>query len=255
MPRTSRSERDTGSAGRPFVISHRTHGGTMPENTLVGVRAALDAGADAIELDLRATADGVLVLLHDETLERTTGDPRPVAEVTGDALAAIEVRSRPGQLPPHRVPTLAEVFATVGGAAVVVVEVKATGIETLLADAIGRARAESWTWIWAFDASVARSCQRILPAVPVSRNVGVDSVGAAGDALAILDACKRDGLSGVSWDHRLVNSDLVEATRTRELATYCWTVNEPSDIARVIDAGVDGICSDFPERVMGVLGR
>src|SRR5690606_12885318 len=130
----------------PLVISHRTNMGSMPENSLAGIAAALRDGADGVEIDVRATADGVPVLLHDATLERTAADPREVSALTLDELRAVRVLPA-GGVEGERVPTLAEALAAVGGRTVLVIEVKQAGIEGVVAEAVRTAGADSWCWV------------------------------------------------------------------------------------------------------------
>ncbi|MCK9496591.1 MAG: hypothetical protein M0R75_13995 [Dehalococcoidia bacterium] len=224
----------------------------MPENTLAGVDAAIEAGADGIELDVRATSDGAVVLLHDETLERTAGDPRPISSLTLAELR--EVRLRPAHgVPEQPVPTLAEVFARVAGRAIVVVEVKQPGIHDLVATEVRQAEAAAWTWIWAFDPGVGRACRGALPEVPVSLNTAPGVLARSGYPDTPIEIAVQEGFAAVSWDHRAVDASTVDAVRRRGLATYCWTPDTPEDIARVIEAGVDGVCSNFPDRVQATL--
>lgn len=239
-------------ARSPLVISHRTQAGTMPENTLAGVDAALEAGVDAIEIDVRATSDGVVVLIHDETLERVAGEPRAIADLTSQELREVPL------LPAHGVtgqgvPTLAEVFERVAGRAIVVVEVKQSGIHELVAAEVRRAEAAEWTWIWAFDPAVARECRRVLPEVPASLLVGPGSLVRFGFPDTPVEIAVREGFAGVSWHHSLADASMVDAARRRGLTNYCWTPDAPEDIARVIEAGVGGVCSNFPDRVQSAL--
>jgi glycerophosphoryl diester phosphodiesterase len=224
----------------------------MPENTLAGVDAALKAAVDAIEIDVRATSDGVVVLTHDETLERVAGDARAVAELTAEELRGVAL------LPAHGVagqyvPTLAEVFELVAGQAIVVVEVKQRGIHDLVAAEVRRAEAAPWTWLWTFDPTVARECRRVLPEVPASLLVAPGSLERCGFRDTPIEMAVREGFAAVSWHHTLVDASTVDAARRRGLASYCWTPNAPEDIARVIEAGVDGVCSNFPDRVQSAL--
>lgn len=239
----------------PLVISHRTQGGTMPENTIVGVEAAIAAGADGIEIDVRATADGVVVLHHDATLERTTGDPREVSAVTLDDLQAVRVQPLHQVREPQPVPTLAEALHTIGGRAILVIEIKQAGIEAQVASVVREANAEGWCWIWTFDPGVGIACRQVMPDVPVGLNTApgiLERFGYPDEPIAI---CVRHGFAAVSWNHRSVDEALVTRAQRRGLATYCWTVDEPEDIRRVAEAGVDAICTDFPDRVDAVLGR
>ena len=236
----------------PLVISHRTQAGTMPENTLAGIDAALEAGVDAIEIDVRATSDGAVVLLHDETLERVTGDTRAVSTLTLAELR--EARLLPfGDSAPQPIPSLAEVFERVAGRAIVVVEVKQAGIHDLVATEVRRAAAADWTWIWAFDPEVGRACRRALPEVPTSLLVAAGTLQRFGHADTPIELAVEAGFAGVSWHHTLVEPSTVARARRRGLATYCWTPNTPEEIGRVIEAGVDGVCSNFPDRVQAAL--
>jgi glycerophosphoryl diester phosphodiesterase len=226
--------------------------GTCPENALAGIDAALASGVDAIECDVRATSDGVLVLLHDATLERTTGDSRPLASVTAASLAAsVRVRDPFERLDPQPVPTLAEALARVNGRAVLAIEVKEADIERAVARAVREARAAAWCWIWAFDPAVARACRTILREVPVALNVGPATLERL--ELPYVELAAREGFAAVSLDHRLVDAASVEAAHRRGLAVYTWTVDEPADIERVRDAGVDAICGNFPDRIHAAL--
>ncbi len=231
-----------------LVISHRTNMGTMPENTLTGIDAARRDGVDGVEIDVRATRDGHVVLLHDASLRRTTGDPRAVADVTLDELRAVRVQPIHDHPTPEPVPTLPEVLAHIAGRCLLAIEVKASDIEDAVARAVRDAGAESWCWIWAFDPAVAVAHRRALPTVPVALNSGPGSAEQHGYASAV-EFAESEGLAAVSLHHSLIEPALVEGAHARALRVFSWTVDEPDDIGRVIAAGVDGICGNFPPRI------
>lgn len=238
----------------PLVISHRTNMGTMPENTLAGIDAALADGVDGVEIDVRATRDGHVVLLHDATLERTAGDARVLVDVNADELAAVRTRAIHG-VGPQPVPSLAEALDRIAGRAILVIEVKQRGIQEAVAAEVRAADAAEWCWVWAFDPEVGIACRASLPEVPVGLNLGRGSLeryGYTGDPVAL---AVRHGFAAISMSHDLVDEASVRATHRRGLAVYTWTVDEPSDIARVRDAGVDAICSNFPRRVEEAIRR
>lgn len=237
----------------PLVISHRTNMGSMPENTLVGITAALADGVDGVEIDVRATRDGRVVLLHDATLERTTGDARVLVDLGADDLASVRTRPIHG-IEAQPVPALAEALDRVGGQAILVIEVKQRGIQEAVAAEVRAAAAADWCWVWAFDPEVAIACRAALPEVPVGLNLSRGSLeryGFTGDAAAL---AVRHGLAALSMSHDLVDEGSVRSLHRRGLAAYTWTVDEPADLARVRDAGVDAICSNFPLRVHAALG-
>ncbi|MEE8422822.1 MAG: glycerophosphodiester phosphodiesterase [Dehalococcoidia bacterium] len=237
-----------------LVISHRTNMGTMPENTLAGIHAAINDGADAIEVDVRATADGVPVLLHDSSLERTTGDARDLASVTLAELGATRV-APPGDETspqPQAVPSLAAALAAVDGRCTLVLEIKQQDIEQAVAAVVRDAGARQWCWLWAFDPWVAAAAAEALPGVPVSllassrsaEHFGVDSPAQTAAAA---------GFAGVSLEHAMVTPQTVADAHDLDLSVYAWTVNEGEDIRRVLDAGVDGICGNYPQRIAGII--
>lgn len=228
----------------------------MPENTLAGVEAALAARADGIEIDVRATADGVPVLHHDATLARTTGDPREVSAVTFQELRdTVRVQPLYEEREPLVVPSLAEVLDAIAGRAILVIEVKQADIHEQVAEVVRRARAEAWCWIWTFDPRIGIACRRVLRDVPVGLNTAPGVLERYGFADEPVNLCVREGFAAVSWNHQTVDEAVVTSAQRRGLATYCWTVDEEDDIQRVWAAGVDAICTDYPDRVNRVLGR
>jgi len=225
--------------------------GTMPENTLAGIDAALASGADGIEIDVRATADGELVLLHDASLARTTdGGERALSEVTLAALGTVRVQDPRGQAGPQPVPTLAETLERIGGRALLVIELKEPGLEERVAALVRERDAAGWCWIWAFDPRVVEASRAALPEVPAWLNY---STPERLDGADPIEFARRAGAAGVSFNHRLITPEQVERARRRGLLVATWTVNERADLGRVRDAGVDAICGDFPDRTIQAL--
>lgn len=238
----------------PIVISHRTNMGTMPENTLAGVDQAILEGAAGVEIDVRATRDGEIVLLHDASLERTTGDPRDLADVTLEELSAVRVSPLHAYAEPQPVPTLAQTLERIDGRAILVIEIKQPGVEAAVARIVRAAGATERCWIWAFDPAVCVASRRELPEVPVALNVGPGS-GERFGFDSYLEFAERERLAAVSLAHAMVDADEVARAHERGLAVYTWTVNEPADIERVRDASVDAICGDTAAGLRLVLER
>ena len=238
----------------PLVISHRTQMGTMPENTLAGIDAAFAGGADGVEIDVRATADGALVLLHDATLERTAGDDRTLAELTLEELRALELLDPFGDAGPQPIPTLDETLTCVDGRGLLVIELKEPGLEERVAAAVRAHRAVDWSWIWSFQPAVVQAARAALPEVPAWLTCSAASPAPLGD-VDPFEFAPRIGAAGVSVQHVQATPALMDRARRRGLLVATWTVNEPDDLARVRDAGVDAICGDFPDRTLSALGR
>jgi glycerophosphoryl diester phosphodiesterase len=236
-----------------LVISHRTNMGTMPENTIAGIDAALRDGVDGVEIDVHATADGHVVLLHDDSLARTTGDPRDVSRVTLAELQAVRVQPVHGHPTPEPVPTLEAVLARIAGRCLLAIEVKQVDIEDAVARVVRAAGATAWCWVWAFDPAVASAHRRVLPEVPVALNAGPGSAERYGYP-SPTECAAGAGLAAISLHHSLIDAPTVEAAHAGGLRVFTWTVDEPADIERVAAAGVDGICGNFPPRIRAVVG-
>lgn len=237
------------------IVSHRAHGGLYPENTLLGIEASIRDGAAAIEIDVRRTLDGVLVLMHDETLQRTTGDPRPVAGVTLEELQALRVtRSSRGPTdhPPQPIPTLQDALEAIDGRSAVVVDFVLDDIADECAGLVQRLGAAEWTW---WTAHRPRLAAHLLEATPGSRSFlgwtpGDRIAHAPGEAV---DLAERHGLAGLMANHRYIDATAVRYAHTRGLSVYCWTVNDPQRMAELARMGVDGITTDHPDLLRGVL--
>lgn len=238
------------------IVSHRAAGGTHPENTLAGIRASLEVGVAAIEIDVRATRDGALVLMHDETLARTAGDPRLVADVTLEELRALRVvaTSAGGSsgYDPEPIPTLEEALRTIDGRAAIVVDFVIDEIADACADAVVRARANDWTWWTSHPPRLAAS---LLAACPGSRSFlgWTPNDGIAHAPAEAVDLAERYGLAGLMANHRYIDAAAVEYAHDRGLAVYCWTVNDAARMAELTTLGVDGLTTDYPARLREVL--
>lgn len=223
-----------------LVISHRTNMGASPENSLAGIATALAEGVDGIEIDVRASRDGAPLLLHDATIERTFGAGGPLA-----ALTTVEARAR-------GVPTLDEALAAVAGRVTLYIEVKERGLGQAVASAVRAADAAGWCWVWAFDPQAARECRAALPEVRVALNIGLE-VGERYGYTSPIEECVRSGFAAISLDRRLVTPELVREAHAHGLLVFTWTLDEPREIERVLDAGVDGVCGNFPPRIRAVI--
>ncbi len=236
---------------RPLAIAHRTAMGHAPENTLLGVRRALELGADGVEIDVQLSADGVPVLLHDQLLERTTNGAGPVGEATVEQLRALDA----GQ--GEYVPTLAEALAAVDERALLVVELKtAPGDDAeALAEStlreIASADALHWCWLWSFDSAAVAALSERAPHIvgPGARIAHLCMLPGP----EIYQRCAELGLQGVSMHYTACTAEQVAACQAHGLASFAWTANEPAEIAHLAALGVTGIVGDYPERILAAV--
>lgn len=131
--------------GPPLVVSHRACWKFASENTLDGIAACIARGVDMVEIDVRTTRDGALVLMHDETVDRTTDGHGAVADLTAAQIAALRVRSQGGgrdsTLTARHPPTLAQALAVARGKVLVNLDIKAAALDQVI-DAVEAAGAQ-----------------------------------------------------------------------------------------------------------------
>ena len=238
----------------PEVVSHRTNAGDAPETTLAGIEAAVRDGCAAVEVDVRATRDGALVLLHDETLLRTTGDPRRVDAVTLAELLALTVLDQFGTSAPQRVPTLAEALAVLDGRIAIEIDLPMRALESAIIQAVRAADAESWTWFTAHPPRDAELLRHACPAARVYLSVAPHPTWVR-DLEDGIEVAARLGLTGVNPSLGALTPSTVAEAHERGLAVGTWTVNGPEDIERALDLGVDAITTDVPARVFEAIAR
>jgi glycerophosphoryl diester phosphodiesterase len=239
---------------RPLVTSHAACKGHAPENTLPGIERALALGADAVEIDVHCTSDGVPVLLHDETVDRTTDGSGNVHELTLAQAQALDAGAR--QFVPQfrgaRIPTLRQALDLIAGRALLQIEIKQPGIEEAIAavvrDAGAVARCEAHSFYPQAVRAIRAAEPRMAAALLTDGRRVVDWDDFYGFALSL-------GAQGVSVHFSCAAPEVVRAGQLRSLTFMTWTVDDEADIDRMLDAGVDSICSNFPDAVSAALAR
>jgi len=252
-------------AGAPLLVAHRGGGGLAPENTMAAfVPARDDWAADMIELDVRLTADGHVVVIHDERVDRTTDGSGPVAAMTLAELQSLDAGYRhtpDGQSFPFRgrgvrIPTLIEVLETLPEMRFTV-EVKAPEAQRPFfdiarrLDAVGRIVAASLhnverTLFREWPGAISASMEQVRAFYLLHRL-----------HLGGTWAPRIDVLQVPEWAGRLLicSPRFVRDAHAHGLAVQVWTVNEAAQMERLFDAGVDGLQSDYPDRLAQVMTR
>jgi len=215
-------------------IGHRGAKTELPENTIAAFKRAFERGADAIELDVHATADGMVVVHHDPVLGRGFGSlsGRPIAELEWKVLA------RASESGATRIPTLSEVYGIVPPGGTVYVEIKGTGIERAVAEVVSSTRIRSA--VHSFDHACIERMRELAPAIP--RGILIDRDGKA--ATDILAAMQRTAARDVWPEWTVIDRALVDAVHGANGRVIAWTVNDVTTAATIVKMGVDGICTD-----------
>ncbi len=244
----------------PRLIAHRGGSGTRPENTLAAFRAAVEAGAEMVELDLHLSADRIPVVIHDATLDRTTAARGAVALRTAAELAALDAghhfSADRGRTFPYRgaglgVPSLRAVLEALP-AVRLTLEVKTAepALDRALALELERCRAADRVLLAAMEGAVVRRLRQSFPGLPT--NLARDEVAAFLRAGLVPPGGRALQVPPRQGFRRIVTAESVAAAHAAGLEVHVWTVNATPAMRRLLDLGVDGIMTDFPERLREV---
>jgi len=253
---------------RPRLFGHRGASGVVPENTLDAFAAGVHAGADHLELDVHATADGEIVILHDDVVDRTTDGSGPVRSFELTALRGLDAGYRfraPDGTYPYRgrglgIPTLAELLAALPDVPLNI-EVKQAEppIVAAVLAVLDRFAARERTLLAAEDGAIMTSIRAAAPDVVTSFS--------APEVAEFIYRLRDGELAGYRppglalqvppsfGDVQIITEASIAAAHGLGLEVHAWTINEEAEMDRLLDLGVDGLMTDFPARAAGVLRR
>lgn len=234
----------------PRVVAHRGGGSLAPENTLAGLRLAAGMGFRGVEFDVMLAGDGTPVLIHDETLSRTTDGCGEVARTPYAALARLDAGAWKGERwRGEPVPAFADAARLCRRLGLWSnVEIKpAKGFERETGAAVARLAAECWRddpaqcLLSSFSADALEAAREAAP--QLARGYIVRPVSDAGKVL------ERLGCVSLHCKHALLDATQARALRAQGIAVLCWTVNDPADARRLLGWGVDGVITDALDRI------
>lgn len=235
-------------------IAHRGASGTRPENTLASFRRAMEIGADYIELDVRPTSDGIAIIMHDASVNRTTDGAGLVSDLTR---AQLELFDAGAWFAPEyageRVPTLSEVIDLTGDRIPLSLEIKASGVEEQAVAAIRESKHPD-SFISSFGEDILRGVREIDPHLPLELLVG-DAPSSPGGIREVLLRAQELDARIVAPPYGEITRELVAAAAEAGLALVCWTVDSRDDMRRMLDLGVRAITTNYPEILHELLGR
>ncbi len=225
----------------PLRIGHRGAPVQAPENTLASFAKAIEFGVDMIELDVHVCKTGEVVVMHDDTVDRTTNGKGRIADMTLDELKALDAGKG------ERIPTLEEVFNLVDKRVQIIIELKENAaIEPTMA-LIGRCISkEGWTnehfMLSSFDHYMLRQCKELMPDVRLGAIL-------AGVPIGYAEFGEQLGAYSVNMAYPFLNKEFIDDAHRRGLRVFAWPVDEPTDIEHMKALGVDGIISNVPDRI------
>ena len=236
-------------ARQPMVIAHRGASAYAPENTLAAFRLGLEMGAQGLETDVRLTREGVPVLMHDERVDRTTDGHGRVADLTLGEVRRLDAGPWFGpRWAGERVPTLTEFLDEFGGRTYMALELKADGLEELVAGEIRRRGLVELVTVTAFE---RERLERLLRRFPSART-GHLAVNFTVGALRRLVA---DGIRQACPRATEIDQETVDVAHALGLEVRAWGVGSEEAMRSALDAGVDGMTVNWPDRLAAQLAR
>ncbi|MDF2682031.1 MAG: glycerophosphodiester phosphodiesterase [Brevibacillus sp.] len=240
-------------ADRVDTIAHRGASGYAPENTMAAFRKAVKMKADYIEIDVQATKDGKLVVIHDTTVDRTTDGTGKVSSFTLDEIRSLDAGSFFGpDFAGERIPTFEEVLDEFRGKTGILIELKAPelypGIEEQVAAALSERNMDKpeneKIIVQSFNFDSMKTFHELLPDIPVG--VLTSNKDDLTDEKLKEFAAYADY---VNPTQKLVTEDLVNRIHDLDMQISVWTVRKPEEVEPLLKAGVDDIITDYPDYV------
>ncbi len=246
------------------VQGHRGAAGLAPENTLAAFDSAAQLGV-GFELDTQLSADGVLVVFHDDQLDRLTPASGPVHQRDADALTRLDAGSHfEATFAEQRIPTLAQVLDRYAERVVINIEIKAgkdADVERLAAAVVELLTARGLTrrvLVTSFSPFVLEAVRELDPEIRRGQ-IYSDFRGAKGLSplervmLRNLAFNRRARPDVLSVNHRMVDAPYLRRMHRRGYRVFAWTVNDPEDMKRLMALGVDGIITDRPDLLLDIV--
>ena len=241
----------------PIIIGHRGACALAPENTISSFKLAVEHGADFIELDAKLSLDGEVMVIHDQTVDRTTDGTGRVNQLTCSQLKALDAGSKfDKKFKGEKIPTLDEVFKAVGKQVYVNIELtnyssKNDDLVKKVVEVVKSNQMEKRVLFSSFIPRNLRLIHEMLPEAPVAILCLVGVTGIFTRSF-LLTNVSPNFIHPYLMD---VTKRLVEKEHTRGRKVNVWTVNAEKDIRRMIKAGVDGIFTDDPLKARSLLNE
>lgn len=254
------------SGGEPVVIAHQGGRGLWPENTLFAFEQARALGVDVLEMDLQVTRDGALVVMHDDSVDRTTNGRGRVASFTLEELEALDAgftfQDAEGDFSFRgrglKVPTLEEVLERFPEARLNLEMKSFTDDDARrFCETLERHDATARSLVASFDHAQMRvfrgACPEVATSATVREGLLFYQLGKLGLGSLYRSPAVAFQVPEYFGDIHVIDEALLERSRRSNLRVQVWTVNETEDMKRLLALGVNGVITDRPDRLLEVL--
>jgi len=227
-----------------FIVGHRGIPAEEPENTLRSVKRALEVGADYVEVDVRSSKDGYIVVIHDETVDRTSSGSGYVRDMTLNDLRRLDFGKG------ERIPLLSEVLELVRSMrGKLIVEIKETGIEDKVLDIIENCGMLGDVIIVSFIKDSIQRVHELCPAITTGVIFGARFRG------NMVEVCKEVRAKYVVSKYTITTSEVIRSAHRCGLEVLVWTINDERNMLKFARMGVDGIATDNARLAVQLLKR
>ena len=256
-------------AKRPLVFAQRGGGGLYPENTLGAFEYSAKMGVDVLELDVHSTSDGALVVMHDRSVDRTTNGRGKINELSLAEVKKLDAgylfTNDNGTTYPFRgqgitIPTLAEIFDALPNMTFNIEPKQSEpSITQPLCEAIRERKMSDKIIVGSFRQTAIDEFRAACPEVATSATpseatefLTMYKLGIGANYTPPMQALQIPQNVG---SLEVISKDFIETAHKLNLQVHVWTINETADMKRLLDLGVDGIMTDYPDRLLEILGR
>jgi glycerophosphoryl diester phosphodiesterase len=245
----------------PLVIAHRGGANLAPENTMAAFEQALGMGVDMIEIDVEQTRDSVIVVIHDRSVDRTTNGTGLVDSLTYGEIRDLDAGSWfDPQYSVERIPTLDQVLEKISGRTKLLIEIKEgseryPNIERRTVESIRRYNAAKWVVVQSFNLKAVERVKSLYPDIRtyylLGRNFEAFYQEHFESDMPITPA--NAPFEGLAVHYSALDPDKIEGMQRQGFGVYTWTVDEEDVMRRFLASGVNGIITDSPDMLLGLL--
>lgn len=249
----------TMSKNKHIIVGHRGAGGLAPENTIAAIKVGLDNKVDRIEIDVHQSKDGKIVVMHDESLDRTTNGKGMIKDKTWDEISNLDAGYKfSPEFKNEPVPLLEDVIQFIAGRAVLIIEIKGgseyyPGIEQHVVDVIRENNAMDWCLVHSFYTGVLEKLHQIAPELELHKLFAVKfpllPIMLVDGGLEFYSFRKHPYISEYSLFYRFANRRIIKKLHRSGKKVNVWTVDDAETANKLLKLGVDGIITNYPDKI------
>ena len=231
---------------QPTIIAHRGSSFTAPENTVASAKLAWEQNADAVECDIYLSKDNRIMVMHDGTTKRTTGETYKFPETNSDVLRNLDAGSRKDQkYKGEKIPFLEEIIATAPKGKKIVIEIKCgPEVFPVLKEVVSKCKKKKQLIFIAFDWQNILIAKKMFP-----KNACYWLSSSAADVQAKLPEVAKNRLEGVNLNNKIIDEKTVKKAKDLGLEVLAWTIDDPQEAKRLVQLGVTAITTNRPDLI------